>query len=310
MAEYCKVGRPLATRGRSVTFKRAAILATLVVGLLVPSIAAAKVSVDRSDKVRLAVHIEGLISQQDAVSVEALGQELKYKFLDVFLNSEGGDVFAATRIGRFVRKFEGTTIAGPECLSSCALIYIAGVTRSNLGVIGLHRPYLAGQPRGRLAVEHEAETMLKEVQSYVAEMGVTNRFYEEMVNTEPSQMRTYVLADIDALVPAKDPISDEVTTAREARAYGVTTDEIRRRQVDAEKCFGTPQFASCYSAALWGLSRRVYEERAAKAKVCALTPDEHTRLDLIPIRERWNNSLLIEQEDCRRRIMLDLPGSQ
>ena len=55
----------------------------------------------------------------------------------------GGDVDAAMKIGQIIRENEWpVTVSGnSKCFSSCALIYIAGVSRMNVGVIGLHRPY-------------------------------------------------------------------------------------------------------------------------------------------------------------------------
>jgi hypothetical protein len=95
------------------------------------------------------------------------------------------------------------------------------------------------------------------------QMGITDNFYQQMVNTEPAQMVVYGTAISDAelaearklgmpawpsykrLVPEYDPVYQEVEISYSARRYGVTTSEMRRREIDAEGCYkgkGTDSF--------------------------------------------------------------------
>ena len=119
--------------------------------------------------------------------------------------------------------------------------------------------------------------MLSEVKQYIAEMGITDNFYQQMMNTEPSQMAIYgpvhpttsdgaALPTSDAkalglrwdsyrkLVPEYDPVYQEVEISYDARFHGVTTSEMRQRQNDAEQCYKRWEFASkdysnCWMAA-------------------------------------------------------------
>ena len=102
--------------------------------------------------------IYGIITERDANALEALSPELEQRLFPwIKLDSIGGDVDAAMKIGRLVRQYEGFTsieredsLANANCYSSCALIFIAGVRRSIVspgGQLGLHRPYLASMPR-------------------------------------------------------------------------------------------------------------------------------------------------------------------
>jgi hypothetical protein len=77
----------------------------------------------------------------------------------------GGDVDAAMKIGQIIRENEWpVTVSGnSKCFSSCALIYIAGVSRMNVGVIGLHRPYFSSAPPNRQAIEREVPLMLQDI---------------------------------------------------------------------------------------------------------------------------------------------------
>ena|ERR1700724_974124 len=120
--------------------------------------------------------------------------------------------------------------------------------------------------------------MLSQVRQYIAEMGITENFYQQMVNTEPSLMVVYGNPNTDSselnrelgirtiinnwtrLVPEYDPVYQEITTSYDARKYGVTTLEIRKRESDAEGCLkrkGADYF-TCTEAIRWGLSERVY----------------------------------------------------
>ena len=60
------------------------------------------------------------------------------------LDSEGGDVYAALRIGRMLRKARAWThvLKGSKCISACVFL-LAGSVRRDVdgGVVGIHRPY-------------------------------------------------------------------------------------------------------------------------------------------------------------------------
>jgi hypothetical protein len=145
--------------------------------------------------------ISGTITERDARALEALSPELERAVVWVWLDSAGGDVEAAMRIGRLIRRYEGATKIGKpgytdnaNCHSSCALVFISGVVRliaSQGGQLGLHRPYLASDPQSRQAVEKQVPLMLSQVRQYIVEMGITDNFYQQLVNTEPSQMAVY-----------------------------------------------------------------------------------------------------------------------
>jgi hypothetical protein len=214
-----------------------------------------------------------------------------------------------------IRKYEGTTWIGHDlndgsseinakCFSSCALIFIAGVTRLSSGQLGLHRPYLASAPQSRQAVEKQVPLMLSGIKQYINEMGITDSFYEQMVNTEPSQMVIYNSDDFVKLVPEDDPVHQEIDIADQARLYGATTSEMRDRLLDSKKCrMKDPNFVYCYDAALWGLSERVFRERYRNAEACKREEDFKILLAM-PKTERREHPLWIQWETCARNSML------
>jgi hypothetical protein len=289
----------------------------------------------------LEVSISGTIVERDARAFEALSQELERTVPYVKLDSIGGDVDAAMRIGRLIRKYEGHTIIEREpapgdvvgrdnanCYSSCALIFIAGVARfvnSSGGQLGLHRPYFVSAPQDRQVLEKKVPLMLSQIRQYITEMGITQNFYEQMVNTEPSQMVVYgnpnvelkdynravgirtVVGNWTKLVPAHDPVYEEIVTSYDARRYGVTTLEMRKRESEADACLkkhlNVRDWNACAQAARWGLSERVYGDRDKQALTC--WHDEDTKfLQTIPTKERKDHPVWIKRETCVRNIML------
>ena len=101
----------------------------------------------------------------------------------ILLNSPGGDLTEALRIGRFVHELKIMTVAPslplsgtpeatrpndpPEvCLSSCAFIWLAGPLRSGT-LVGFHRPYRMEQGREQESVAEAA----KLIDEYIAALG-------------------------------------------------------------------------------------------------------------------------------------------
>jgi hypothetical protein len=171
----------------------------------------------------------------------------------------------------------------------------------------LHRPYLASAPQNRQAVEKQVPLMLSLVKQYVAEMGVTDNFYQQMVNTETSQMVIYK-DNYKKLAPEYDPVYQEVQSSYDARHYGVTTSEMRERERDAQGCFMRKDMNgwarwNCAEALRWGLSEGVYRERSGKKQECRLD-DDFKLLLAMPKKERRDHPLWVKWETCERNTML------
>jgi hypothetical protein len=115
----------------------------------------ADVQLTRDSNYSASLYIVGKISKSDADYI--VQHENERGSVWVYLDSPGGEVDAALKIGQIIRKNEwSVTVPGnSKCFSSCALIYIAGVWRMNVGLIGLHRPYFSSAPLSRQAIERE-----------------------------------------------------------------------------------------------------------------------------------------------------------
>jgi hypothetical protein len=216
-------------------------------------------------------------------------------------------------IGRIARRFDAfTTIPFSQCYSSCALIFIGGASRLNGGQLGLHRPYVASGPKSREELEKTVPQMLSDIHDYVKEMRVTDRFYELMVNTEPSDLVILNHRNTQQVVPIKDSVWDERLISFGARKYGLTTTEMRKREQRAKACekLDQHQWSACEQAINWGVSKQTYEERYAKAKSrCwfddknTFSPEDELALKSTPLRDRINQPFFLAWEKCVRNVM-------
>jgi hypothetical protein len=167
--------------------------------------------------------------------------------------------------------------------------------------------------------------MLSSIRRYVAEMGVTDDFYQKMVNTEPAEMLVFDSENYTTMIPKDDPLYQEIQTSYAARRFGVSTAEMRLRERKAQECLINPKLLgsspdvadkskreleksghewSCFQAVLWGLSEPVFLARSDKARECWRGNDGLNALLNLPKRDRKDHPLWIERETCERNIML------
>jgi hypothetical protein len=261
--------------------------------------------------------ITGEITERDAAFFASHSTDFAYRRPSIFLNSRGGDVGAAMKIGRIIRAAWGTTwiLGDSRCYSSCALIFIAGVERWQVGELGLHRPYLASAPLSREQIETQMPVMRSAVKEYVQEMGITDIFFERMFNTEPSEID--ILGDEgDKIVPGTDPTYDEIVTSLGARHHGITTSEYRRRNSLRKSCFISDssglitglKYPDCPEATMWDLPPATYRSRSAKAKVsCSFSDSEEQLLRTIPSKDRFSHLIYRRFNACWLDTMRGLP---
>ena len=248
-------------------------IALLLAVLMIPYLAEAELKIEH--RTRCEVWIWGEITADDAENLKR--SDCRDPFVRLF-DSPGGDVGAGMRIGRWIRENQAPTSVelNKACYSTCALIFIAGVERYALGEIGLHRPYLAGAPQARQEISALVSALRDDIRAYVTEMGVRPEFASVMLETLPEQMRLYDGEEIHELVAKRDAVYDEMEAARNATFFGVSTDEYRRRQQEADRECDIGKFIddlseftedvgarweNCERAILWGLTESVYLRR-------------------------------------------------
>lgn len=208
--------------------------------------------------------IQGTITPEDAQIFDEI-TEGRAQF-NVLLESEGGDLRAAMRIGRRLRAMQAYTVVfdGDDCYGSCALIWMAGLERINKGRIGLHRPYLSG----------DAESA-EELGKYLQEMGIIDSIHATMIATPPEKTRVFHGWEISMFVPEIDRLYKERRDAKDAERYELNLEEYRRRRFqlsilcrDAGRKGGV-ESAACRESVMWGLDAVTYRERKERVgKMC------------------------------------------
>ena len=154
-----------------------------------------------------------------------------------FLNitSPGGDVNAAMQIGDLLRKTTATVVSGGPCHSACVFVAVGGVER-NLSSVGIHRPFFAQtQAKNFFDADQRYKKMISSVRTYLQDMNISDDLLRMMIAVPPGEMQ--VLSPVEAKrigINGFDPAWDEYVTAREARAYGLNSAELRKRHAVIE----------------------------------------------------------------------------
>jgi hypothetical protein len=189
-------------------------------------------NVDDDSSCMFIIRVTGSITPSTAARFEkAFGHARAQERLLITLDSRGGDLASAMKIGHLIRDSRGRTVVeqNATCASACILVFAAGLSRivdipetrlparwldaspppfdpskpyevatTKSAAIGIHRPALAGAPRqidipGVKAAADEAERELRE---YAAEMNVSSRLIDDMLTTPPEQIRWLSTADL------------------------------------------------------------------------------------------------------------------
>lgn len=215
----------------------------------------------------------------NALIGDSLFQSNKEKFFTThfILNSEGGNVSSAIRIGRMLRDLQATTWIpiNSSCSSSCVFLLVGGVQRYIPGRVGVHRPYFESMDRSRTQQQVSADIRALDemIVTYLRDMNITPNLLDFMKGVPSTQIRWLSVSDLQTFgLSAPDPVYDELMTAHEAWRYGTTSAVHRQRVVASEQCFGEmrglsvpPGAYECQRATLYGLSVHEYRRRGQRA---------------------------------------------
>jgi len=168
------------------------------------------------------VFMKGQIEVGDADKFARILRDYHPFLVTVFLQSPGGSVEEALKIGRLIRSHLIATdqsvvpwcaygSSSPDCeqqhcSSACFFIWSAGIFRRGTK-IGLHRPTSTGlvgmTPEGASAWYRQ---ILKEIDAYLREMEVPPRFFQIMTSTTSAGVRLLSSSEIESLweVPSID----------------------------------------------------------------------------------------------------------
>ncbi|MBE0448947.1 MAG: ATP-dependent Clp protease proteolytic subunit [Actinobacteria bacterium] len=132
---------------------------------------------------------------------EAIADSKRNGSILLNLNSYGGSVSAAIKIGHLLSDYKNTnTSVQPEsiCASSCVLILAAGETKKIFGKVGIHRIRFVDDRIAKLSKEEyrkEYDSAMNELVSYLKKMGIRASLAEDMMQYSSDEV--YYLSDKD-----------------------------------------------------------------------------------------------------------------
>lgn len=195
---------------------------------------------------RAHLYMSGPITEQDLAAVERLisdATEKSYfrlfsgaKRPVVFLNSPGGNLVAAIRIGRILRKHAAWTWVDrtAECASACVFILAGGVERNIVpgARVMLHRPYFDRRLFADLSPD-DAQALYRKLadasRAYLKDMGMPDELFERMLRVSSQRAELLKAKDLDALrLDGRDPAFEKWSRANAERSLG----EDRFRQIE------------------------------------------------------------------------------
>jgi hypothetical protein len=209
-----------------------------------------------TDQCIIGVRLKGPIAKNDSSKfsnfIEQLNKSIKVcnfwdgMILKVGLDSEGGDVDEAMRIGRLIKNNSFGTITGQayKCLSSCVLILASGVERQSLlGNVGIHRPYFSDLNE-KLTIDEIRkikDKKNKEIKTYLEEMDSNPALLDAMISIEPSNIKMLTEDELKFYrLIGDDANYEEKKIAMLASVYNMTSSEYRRQSDSADKICRKP----------------------------------------------------------------------
>ncbi len=177
----------------------------------------------------------------------------------VILDSPGGDLVTAMRIGRMIRELRLSTYIGwptadmrnSQCSSACVFIFAGGVKRSwKSGEVGLHRPRFTGSSYGALSAPHAERAygkLEKHSRDFMRRMDIPNEIIERIFRTRSSDIDYLTNNEAFFKLRWTAPYFDELLVSRcgalsaEDKQYfalhGRYTEAARVRSVQIERCY-------------------------------------------------------------------------
>lgn len=213
---------------------------TVIAAGIFSSAMAAQIAPDRD---HYTIRITGRIEKGDLqrlVSVSASqGNFPKY----VTLNSPGGDVMEAMRMGRFIRETLTDTFVASECASACVLVFLAGATQSSLdgARIGVHSPYFDKQyfaGLNRAEAEGKYRALQASTRQYLLEMDVPTWLIDRMFSVPSDDIYFLSVAERKALRASPPALAEWFR----ARCNPPSAEEQRRFNIFDEPSPSRPDY--------------------------------------------------------------------
>lgn len=184
------------------------------------------------------------ITPDDYANVVKMASLLQPRFHDKWkvlakLDSTGGNVSAALKIGRFLRSKGAMAFIdeGAVCLSSCVYILAGAAYRAVSGQVGIHRPYEPNdQEISAAAQKDKYKKIEKDIVAYLQEMNIPKRLYDDSLFISPDRIKMLTANELQGYgLNVNDPYADEARTVTEAKKLGISRKEYAARKARSQK---------------------------------------------------------------------------
>jgi hypothetical protein len=164
----------------------------------------------------------------------------KRKGFSVLLDSNGGDVAAAMKIGSILREFEVLSGVRPNesCASACVLVLAGASMRLMFGPVIIHRPYRREAiVLGPKEAQQEYESRNASIRGYLQRMNVSPSLLDAMNTIDPSDSRTLTRDELTSYgLLVADPVYAEQYVAKRTNEQGITVPEYLAKQRRYDEC--------------------------------------------------------------------------
>lgn len=187
-----------------------AIVSLLILLYLAPSALAdvlPRLQTSSSGRPFFSIDITAQIKPGDAQAFANILKKTNLVLL-VNLNTAGGDVAEAVKIGEIIRltRLATQVTGGGVCASACFLIWINGSNRiaaappndTKIGKVGLHRPFLRNPENHEQSLKNQS-TAIRKVSEYLESKHVPRRLIDSMMNSASNEIYWLTEEDISEI---------------------------------------------------------------------------------------------------------------
>ena len=212
-----------------------------VMTIFFPTLVLGDVIVQKNDPSVVVIRIQGRITKSD---LSALKEKASIKGnISFTLDSQGGDLDTALKMGMFIRSKKSLYVMVPEnavCFSSCVFLLAAGPYRTVIGQVGIHRPFFTQDDK---TTESEQKTQYKHIESvvknYFKTVNIPTELFDEMIRIPPSDIKILNNAELKHFgLSEDDPFIKEADATQYARRFGITKTQYYAREAQMKQCEG------------------------------------------------------------------------
>lgn len=202
----------------------------------------------------------------------------------VILDSRGGDLATAMKLGREMRKANARAIVrdGEHCVSACVYVLAGAVDRyiETRAHVGIHRPYpLRTGQETRAQAQQEYDRIRSHSRQYFKEMNVAPSLLQAMLTVPPEHVRYLDQSELQSFgLSGLDPVYEYQQNSEDAARYGISRsqllsrkDSVHRECTSLASLPSVEPYLNCSDSIMWGLSVAQLKRRQGIAsKYCAL----------------------------------------